>query len=345
MEERQLELLNTSIYKIDLKENILTETPLSALGTDFYDYIRGSINDVSLANGGRKFELRSESTQVVSILTTIAKDQTIKLDKNIPDRLLREEIKVQAKIARMGREMNEGMLIVSIVEDRGIKKAILCKVEDLDYINKITLKRQSGYPITRKIFRSAQFIFDSSDKISDVLVHDLNSSGATYWWNEFLELNQLWDDIYNTKTAFEMIDTKVLSRLRKDFPADHTYLKNSTIRYFRTSQEFNIDEFIKNTFEGYQPAAGNKLDMEKLKKDIKELPNKWSFDERFDLKPTEITAKIKYAIKLTNDIDLVVKDEIDIEHTITPIIFEKKKYIRIRSDAGYDAFEKNKNKN
>ncbi|MEJ2901643.1 hypothetical protein WAE58_04380 [Pedobacter panaciterrae] len=340
MEERQLELIKTSIFKIDLAGNQISETRLVVDDADFYNYIRGSINEVSLSTGGRKFKVRSASTQVISILLKNISDTKLPFDGTIADRLLREEIDVQTKIARMGKEISEGLLIISNIEDKGVKKAVVCKVEDNQYLNKVNLKLDSGYPLKRKIFRSAQFIFDGADEIIDVIVHDLNSKGATYWWDDFLELDQLWDDNYNTKTAFHIIDTKILSKIKKESVSDHTYLRNATIRYFRTTQEFTIEKFIEAVFTGYEPVLPDKLDIAAITESIKTLPEKFSFDERFDLKPSEITAKIKYAIHLTEEIDLVIKDEINIEKTIIPELVHNRKYIRIRSDEGYDAFNK-----
>ncbi|MGJ1436084.1 hypothetical protein [Sphingobacterium siyangense] len=339
MEERKLELVVTSIHKIDLSENEVSETELSNDDTDFYKYIRGSINEVSLASGGRKYRLRSDNTEVVNVLLSNLSGGE-KFDSTIPKRLLREEINVQAKIARMNREINEGLLIVSIIVDNDVKKAVVCKVEDLQFINKVNLKLDSGYPIKRKIFRSAQFILDKENEITDIIVHDLNSKGATYWWDDFLELDELWDDNYNTKTAFHNIDTKVLSKIKKESVSDHTYLRNATIRYFRTSKEFSIEKFIDDCFEGYNPVEPDKVDIEEIKKSIRSLPQKFDFDERFDLKPAEITAKIKSTIHLTDEIDLVIKDEIDIENTISSEMIANKKYLRIRSDEGYEAFNR-----
>lgn len=340
MEERQLKLIKTSTFKIDLIDNLVSETMLEEKNADFYSYIRGCINEVSNATGGRKFKLRSNNTEVVGTLYSVFADSDLDFDETIPNRLLREELIVQEKIARMNREINEGLLIISLIEDRGIKKVVICKVEDLQFIGKNDLKLKSGYPLKRKIFRSVQFILDDKGSINNILVHDLNSKGATYWWSDFLELDQLWDDIYNTKTAFNIIDTKILAKIKKESSADHTYLRNSAIRYFRTKQEFTIEKFIESCFNDYMPVRPNKVDVESLKESIKLLPEKFSFDERFDLKPNEITAKIKYSINLTEDIDLVIKDEINIENTIVPEIVHQRKYIRIRTDSGYDAFSK-----
>jgi hypothetical protein len=102
MQERQLELIKTSIFKIDLKENTVSETTLPNVDTDFYKYIRGSINEVSLANGGRKFKLRSNNTEVVNTINSILQNPETDFDGIIPSRLLREEVSIQEKIARLG---------------------------------------------------------------------------------------------------------------------------------------------------------------------------------------------------------------------------------------------------
>lgn len=340
MQERQLELLKTSIYKIDFKEISANRVDYPEVDTAFYKYLRGSVNEVSIANGGRKFKLRSLNTEVVNTLIPILDDGDIDNCQGIASRLLREEVKAQERIQRLGKELSEGLLIISLIEDRGIKKMVLCKVEDLQYINRVTLSLASGYPLKRKIFRSVQFVLSDNNSIADIVVHDLNSKGATYWWDDFLELDQLWDDIYNTKTAFDRIDTKVLSKIKKESPGDHTYLRNATIKYFRTKQEFTIEDYIETCFEGYEPILADKVDIESLKLLIRGLPEKHSFDERFNLKPSEITAKIKSTINLTDNLDLIIKSDINIENTVVAEKINHRKFIRIRSDAGYDAFTK-----
>ena len=77
--------------------------------------------------------------------------------------------------------------------------------------------------------------------------------------------------------------------------------------------------------------------MKTIAEKVKELPKKHQFDSRFQKVPQIIKAKMKKEIKLTPDIDLVLKNDIPyLERTIQPYISEDgTKYIMVRSEEGY----------
>ena len=61
-----------------------------------------------------------------------------------------------------------------------------------------------------------------------------------------------------------------------------------------------------------------------------------SFDSRFQKVPSKIQAKIKNEIKLTDDIELVLKKDIpNLSRTIKPYETNGEKYIMVRSEDGY----------
>lgn len=68
--------------------------------------------------------------------------------------------------------------------------------------------------------------------VEEVIVYDTNSSMSKYWWGDFLELSEVYTNKHNTITAFDAIDKGVFTKMKKDFPQDYVYLRNSTVRYF-----------------------------------------------------------------------------------------------------------------
>lgn len=339
MLERDLQLTQTATFRVNIENETSDILKSPKEDSQFFRYIKSALNEVSINTNGRKYNPRSLDTEVISVIIKIIKGAKIEIAEKIAHRLLREEVKVQKKIQHLGNEVHEGLLIQSHLVDKGVDKYIICKAENLDFIEGKNYTLSSGFPINRKIFRSVQIIFNSAKEITNIIVNDLNSKGATYWWDNFLEIDNQWDDIYNTTKAFEMINTKVFAKLKIDSPSDHTHLRNATIKYFRTNGEFELDSYIDQCIGNYLP-VNETLDIEDIKNKVRELPEKFSFDKRFDLKPTEITARIKSTVQLNENIDLVIKKDIDIDRVIEPKKIKNLKYLLIRTDEGYNAFEK-----
>lgn len=336
MEARKLDVKALIAHRINLSTEKVE--PIDVTDSKPFDYVKRLISDVSLNQNGRKFKIRDITTQVIGIVQkAIKKGGTAELIK-IAERLLKEEVKVQQKVAHLV-EVREGILVQSSIVDNDVKKFILCKAELLDYVDGQKFELANGYPLKRKIYRSVQITFTDDDTIDRILVYDTNNKSAKYWWDSFMELDQHWDDSYNTVTAFESID-KVLSKIKKDAPNDHMNLRNATIRYFRAKDEFDMDDYLENCIGDYQPFHGDKVNIDEIKTKIKALPANKDFDTNFQLVAKEITAKIKTTINLTADIDLTIKKDIEIDHYISPEKRKGIKYLLIKTDEGYDHFDK-----
>src|SRR5699024_6052295 len=124
----------------------------------------------------------------------------------------------------------------------------------------------------------------SDNSIDGILVYDTNPSDTKYWWKELLELNMLFTDEDNTKKAFDAIDKAVFTKMKKDHHQDYTYLRNSTVRYFRSNDRFEIQDFLDNAIGEYEPYDSN-LNIPDLKNKIRELPSKprSPFDNQFNI--------------------------------------------------------------
>ena len=63
-------------------------------------------------------------------------------------------------------------------------------------------------------------IVDGVYSISKMVTFDVNSSQAKYWYNDFLDLEAKLDDEANTKKAFDEINARILTPIKKDSKDD-----------------------------------------------------------------------------------------------------------------------------
>ena len=341
LEARDLHIEGQIVHRIDHAANAANSISVKDEQVEFSDYLKRLISDASTNTKGRKYKVRSLATQVVSTAIKAIHDKDFNGFHESAKRLLENETKAQKRVERLDVEILGGILLHASIIDKGIKKVIICKAENSEFLNDGTFKRSSGYPIKRRIYRSVQFVFNEVEEITDIAVFDSSTKGASYWWDGFLELDQHWDDKYNTERAFDIIDKKALAGLKEKAPADHMYLRNSAIRYFRSNGAFDLEEFIDKVVGEYQPVSVE-CNVESLKNKIREFPGKYGFDAQFDLVPSSITARIKTILQLSDNIELIIKKDIDIPKYVTPVLVEGQKYIRIRTDVGYDAFQEKK---
>jgi len=337
--ERDLQIHNTSAFILDLDKNVLSKLEVSDSDVDYLRFVQGIVHEVSTQDG-RQFIVNSERTEVINIINGVI-DESLEFDQVqiIAERLLRIEIGAQEQIAKLGKQLHEGLLIISHITDRGTEKIIICKAETLSFIERTTFTQQDGFPIKKKIFKSAQIVFDESHNITDILINDINDTIPKYWWEGFLELTKKYDDEENTRRAFTMIDSKVLIKIKKESNSDYWNLRSTTIHYFRSNEEFDIEDYIEKCFNRYTPEMEG-LDISKFKDTIRELPRKQNFDMRFSLVRKAITAKIKSTIKLEENIDLVLKGEVH-SGTIEGVMNgNQEKGIFIKTSKGYDEFKK-----
>ncbi|WP_228376466.1 hypothetical protein [Chryseobacterium sp. JAH] len=337
--ERDLQIHNTSAFILDLDKNVLSKLEVSDSDVDYLRFVQGIVHEVSTQDG-RQFIVDSEHTEVIGIINDVI-DESLEFDQVqiIAERLLRIEIGAQEQIAKLGKQLHEGLLIISHITDRDTEKIIICKAETLSFIERTTFTQQDGFPIKKKIFKSAQIVFDETHNITDILINDINDTIPKYWWEGFLELSKKYDDEENTRRAFTMIDSKVLIKIKKESNSDYWNLRSTTIHYFRSNEEFDIEDYIEKCFNRYAPEMEG-LDINKFKDTIRELPRKQNFDMRFSLVRKAITAKIKSTIKLEENIDLVLKGEVH-SGTIEGVMNgNQEKGIFIKTSKGYDEFKK-----
>ncbi|EMS79170.1 nucleoid-associated protein [Desulfotignum phosphitoxidans] len=333
---------NNSLHHINLSSDKLDASPI-ADEQDLNDYIKTLIQGIRSSKDNRHFKFRSPTTEVVSAVKSIIDDENYEANTQIiADRLLSEEKKIQKKIEHLTK-VQKGSLLQSYLEIDGKDFVIITKVDHNAFIDEFDLKKKVGLPFEKKVLKSCM-IEIADNEIYKVVVYDTQSRISVYWWQDFLELDEINTNEKNTSTAFGAIDALLNRTVKKNYPADHLFLRNALIGYFKTQNEFIFDDMINYIIGVLKPDDSN-LNMDKLKTDLEKLPAKYTFDRNFTITPEEITAKQKRTIiPLHEHIDLNIKSSIE---SLQDIVKPKegddgKKYIMIQSDQGFRHFHRAK---
>ena len=117
------------------------------------------------------------------------------------------------------------------------------------------------------------------------------------------------------------------------------YLRNATVQYFRSQEEFVLTDYVNHLFKKYTP-EDPMLDVEDLTKKIQALPEKEDFESRFDIIKDKIKKRMIKKVALSDQLELVLKEDIDWGKTIMAEKINGAKFIRIRTNEGYDHFYK-----
>lgn len=334
-----ISIQHTSLHHIDHLKVKAEKIDISDQGKALTKYIRRLIKEISTSSNRRSFVFQRDSTEVrTTINGFIQKDYSTGTKSNA-DRLLVVEQEAQQAISQLKVKIPQGSLFQAIIVENNLTKIIISKADHSEYLDEKDFLVHKGLPWKKRVFKAVLITLKGDKSIDSVFVFDTNSTMAKYWWQTFLELKDKHTNTHNTVTSLKMLDLKVFNPIKTKHPADHMILRNSAVGYFRTKEEFELKDFIDTIFTNYQP-IDQKLSKEKMIAKTSELPERWNFDTRFKIKKDKINQRIVNKVVLTESIDLVIKDYLP--HLSNDIVAEKdnegNKYIKIRTDAGYDRF-------
>lgn len=344
-----MEFEKIKMSKIDILEEKVEILDYKDFGADLEEYLNGLALLITTGSSGRKFKFNSETTEVRAQLSTIIGGGDFdKITSIIAKRLLKSEIEIQKKMVKLDVEIQKGIFVQSLISNGDDRKFIVCKADHGDFLNENNFIKTKGLPIKKKVFKAFVCNVFADGTVTDVVVYDTNAAVSKYWWDDFLELSKIYSDEDNTVNAFDAIDKTVLSTIKVKHPQDYMHLSNNTIHYFRSNDKFDLLEYVEKTFTNYE-VVDKELDLTDIVKKIKELPNKKRapFDEQFSIIKDKITKRFIKDIKLTDQIELRFKDEIKNLNDV--ITYEEgkdgAKFVRIRSEKGYQYFKKLKENN
>lgn len=328
------------IYSIE-KENGLAVVKHFESEANLDDYIHEIVTEND-NHHDRRYKFRDDDHYFPYMIERLlgGNDDIDNLCQDMANRLLKKETEANNRIANTRKTIPPSFLIIAMaVNNDTDMKLLFIKADKTSFINTVSGNLDIGLPKQRKIFKSCVFdIAFNNGNISynNIISHDANSQGkAVYWYHDFLCLDEMKSDESNTKDLFERVKNKILNPIKKSHPHDYFNCRNAVIHYFRSEGDFDSEYFRDNVIGNYQP-FDETLDMTSLKEKVNKLFEDGKIDKKFQKKPNEITDKFKDKVKLSDDIELHLLQ--DIQNASDVIIAgedDGRKYIKIYSDEGY----------
>lgn len=310
-----MEIVIQTIRIIEYENNVvyIRNTP-----DTFCDYVKQLIVYINNNTSIREYRTRSVNTEVISCVLDIIKNQidenfvTNKIDC-IAHRLLLKEREAQTSVVHMNTNVQKGSLIQALLYDDENDKHIylLAKVEHTDFVDDTDFSFKSGFSKDmKKLWKSCIFEIDDLNAVS-FSAKVYSNTVAKYWYDNFLELEEVINDEVNTKKAFRAIESTLNRNVKNLAPRDHTILRNSLIAYFKSNDYIDYDTMVHNILENYQPMELDQEKMDKVIEKVKELPNKHNFDKQFNTVPSVISTRIKKVYDVCHGVQLKITDAID----------------------------------
>ena len=333
-------ILFQRVFRLDYDADRAAEITIPTEETnDFTTYVLDLVGEALDVRRSRRYQFPDHDTCMKAIVSRVITGENIDcvIDR-AAQRLHEIEKEAQKKIQHLDQEIQRGILALAMAENNGQKIFFIIKAEHFDYIDEEKKKKASGLPVKKKIYKS--FVcYIKKDKPDYAMVSDSNTVISSFWAKKFLELEEEHDDFYNTRGSFDALDKKIFGKMKNDFPEDYMYLRNATVQYFRSKAEFVLDDYVKDIVNNYTPANAA-LPLEDIEQRISQLPEKEDFDPRFSIEKGELSKRIIKKLKLTDQLVLEVKEDIDWDSTVQAVEEKGIKYIRIRTDEGYKYFKK-----
>lgn len=310
-------IVSTVLHHIDVDNKKFTHIPISNNQTDLEGYLSDLLSEIKSMSQKRAYSFHRETTEFFTSLKSYYIDQNLtnnKLSSNLANRLLDEEVDTDNKYGHLGSpekgHVKKGSFLQFLYRNGTDISYLGVKVEHQLFLDERDFKQKIGLSVAKKIYKACQVTYDSIGNPNSVFVYDTNSRPTTYWWKKFLELKEIRDDRHNTKTAADEV-IRVINRYKKEYPSDYTILRNSVIAAFKQQGEMKYDDFVRNTFENYEPEDPSlKTKLPQLVNTLRELPEKKKFDTHFTLVPSEVPFK-RSKVALTKEISLSIDDGIE----------------------------------
>lgn len=271
---------------------------------DALNYMKILIDEILKNPNKKQYKIRDESTQVISIiLNSIKNGLSEKGAYSIANRLLIKEQEQQDLVERLNIDIKRGSLFLSLVENEEFYYCVIAKVDNSEYLDEVESTKRSGLPYEEKTFKQCFIKIEKIEsEIVDIFLYDRNGSIADYWSNKFLELDELQTNEESTKKSFDLITNIIKQTTYKKSQADYTLLRNQTLGYFKTRENFNINDFYNDVFGNYKPECDS-IKLEDIKSKISKKFNEKSIDSSFTVVSSAISnRKINYNKKVNDNV-------------------------------------------
>ena len=327
-----MEILKLLSHNILVEEEKIVENKIT--NEEAKDFFNSIIDEVLEKETKKSYKPRTPTTEVISIITKVLKDMDSneELLVNISKRLLKYEISTQKDIDKLGTKIKKGCLLQAYIKKNEKKYFIITKIEATDGLDMTELRMRAILPFSKKIIKNALFEINEDEEFGDIFLSDTNANMSKYWYDDFLELEEMTTDEMNTQKTYGIVMREIKNKLEKISPSDYTFCRNACITFFKTKGTFDLNDAINDIFLSYNfedEAIKKEEIIEKIKNKIK----KEGLDTQFVLKKDVIKNRL---IKMKKRVNEGISIEIDgyienIKDSIYSIEQNGEKYIMIKS--------------
>ena len=218
---------------------------------------------------------------------------------------------------------------------------IITKTDHDKFLDESELATRRGIPLNKKTYKS--FYCEVLDEqLVDAFIYDPSGRSARYWWEGYLDVVLCNSDAQNTEKVLNHLIEKIIYPIRAKSPDDYKTLRDSTITFFRSHEEFSLSEYLSHVWEHYVPILDN-LPLDKYKEKVNKMSENKKFDTSFTIIAASINRRVKRNIQLTPKMklhidDMTFQEEKDI---VIPFADDRGKWIKIKTDSGYEYFKRN----
>jgi len=305
-----VKIVNASLHHINHDVDTIEPKDIAKGGARLDEYVNKLLNEIATSSRKREFRFRSDKTEVAAAIPKMFNGNFTTESENIAKRLLSKEKVAQAAIDHLNVEIQKGSLFQATVQmDNGDQQIVISKADHSTILDEIDFQLHHGLPWDKKTFKAMSAKF-SGGTIDLVNIYDTNPQMTKYWWYDFLELERIYDDTHNTKTSLDALELKLFDPIKKNYRLDHNVLRNSAIGYFRSKPEFEVEDFIETVLKDYEPYDNN-LKIDTLISKVRAFPEKYKFDQRFDISKDDIRKRMTQVFHLRANLDLVLREPVN----------------------------------
>lgn len=212
-------IINKSIRIINYENESVS---IREIPDAFNEYINELVAHINSNTNVREYKPRPIATEVINCVVNIlqykdSEEHAIESSNLIANKLLTEEIKAQKLVERMNTNIQKGSLIQALLHDEINNRYIylLAKVEHSDWVDDEDLSFKTGFSKDKKmIWKTCLLDLDESE-LEVVHARVYSNTVAKYWWDGFLELDEMINDESNTTKAFNAIEETLNRNIRR----------------------------------------------------------------------------------------------------------------------------------
>lgn len=339
-----------TVYNIDTQGNAISK--VNIVTEDFSLFTaKLLVQDLEVTNK-RSFKYARPTTELAQIIESFivnSEEENFNLIfESKTEQLAKKLLDSQIKSAKKHPGINspkEGSLVVIYLIGDGKIEILISKIDQAIFLNLEDSLYKSGLPVEKATQKSCSISYQLEGEEYQLVRIDVSDSTpkiANFWYDDFLELEELNTNESNTRNAFNAIDNVLTTYVKSKSKKDYNELRNSLTGYFQTKSSFKFDDMIEYVIGEYTPES-EKINIGDLKSRLSNLPSKKNFDTSFDITVSEVKGRFKRSYKISDKIELRTANYIE---DLKNIIVAKedgfgKKVLEIRDidDEVYNTFK------